>query len=201
MDGIGWALSAMSAARTRLDVAAANLANGTTDGFRRAAVRGVLTNAGVAMYKTTDPAQGAFRRTGREFDLAIAGQGAFRLHDAAAGTVYTRCGAFTRDRDGTVRDTRGRALVGSLGPVRVPEGASIDEHGNVVQNGRVINRIELPAHSLVRHGFLESSNVDAVSETIEVLTAQRSFESAQKVLSAIDQTRERAVTQVPQVRA
>jgi flagellar basal body rod protein FlgG len=35
---------------------------------------------------------------------------------------------------------------------------------------------------------------------IDVLTAQRSFESAQKVLSAIDQTRERASTQVAQLK-
>jgi flagellar basal body rod protein FlgG len=43
---------------------------------------------------------------------------------------------------------------------------------------------------------LEASNVDAIGEMIDVLAAQRSFETAQKVLTAIDKARERASTQV-----
>lgn len=200
MDGIGWAASAMDAARTRLDVAAENLANGSTDGFRKTDVRGFLTAGGVAMQRSRSDAQGALRRTGRTFDLAITGPGTFRVRDARGHVFATRNGAFTRDRFERLVDDAGRVLLGSRGPICVPDGASIDTSGAVVRNGAVLNRIALPPGSSVRPGFLESSNVDAIGEMVDVLTAQRSFEAAQKVLSAIDQTRERANTQVAQLK-
>ncbi|HET6895384.1 MAG TPA: flagellar basal body rod C-terminal domain-containing protein [Candidatus Baltobacteraceae bacterium] len=200
MDGIGWAASAMNAARVRLDTATENLANGSTDGFRKTDVRGFLTARGVAMERSRSAAQGPLRRTGRPFDLAIIGSGEFRVRGSDGRAVSTRNGAFTRDRFSRLVDDAGRVLLGNRGPVRVPDGARIEENGSVTRNGIVLERIALPAGSSVRSGFLESSNVDAIGEMIDVLTAQRSFESAQKVLSAIDQTRERASTQVAQLK-
>ncbi|MGA8534007.1 MAG: flagellar basal body protein, partial [Candidatus Tumulicola sp.] len=80
MDGIAWAGSAMVAARTRLEIAAANLANVSSDGFARIAARGSLTPSGVAISRRPDAgARGTLRRTGRDFDLAIVGDGAFTV--------------------------------------------------------------------------------------------------------------------------
>jgi len=200
MDGIGWAVSAMNAARTRLDAAAENLANGSTNGYRKSDVHGFLTARGVVVRRSRSAAQGPLRRTGRPFDLAIAGSGTFRVRDGAGSVHATRSGAFMRDRFGRLVDESGRALLGTRGAIVVPDGAVIDERGAVTRNGAVLNRIALPNGSSVRSGFLEESNVDAIGEMIDVLTAQRSFESAQKVLSAIDQTRERANTQVAQLK-
>ena len=46
---------------------------------------------------------------------------------------------------------------------------------------RVVNRHRASAQApRVRSGALESSNVDAIGETLAILTAQRSFETAQK---------------------
>lgn len=97
MDGIGWAQSAMVAARTRLEIATENLANLSTDSFRRIVARGALTPAGVAI---------------------------------------------ARERAGA---------------------------GPHLKN-----------------------NVDAVAEMIDVLAAERSFESAQKAVTAIDLSRQKA---------
>lgn len=190
----------MNAARTRLDTAAENLANGSTDGFRKADLRGFLTARGVAMQRTRSSAQGPLRRTGRPYDLAIVGSGTFRVRDASGRLEATRNGAFTRDRFSRLVDDSGRVLIGSRGPVCVPDGASIDGAGTVERNGIVLNRIAVPAGSSIRSGFLEASNVDAIGEMIDVLTAQRSFETAQQVLSSIDQTRDRANTQVAQMK-
>ena len=200
MDGIGWAASAMNAARTRLDVAAENLANGSTDGFRKTDVRGFLTATGIAMQRSRSTAQGPLRRTGRQFDLAIAGRGAFRVRDASGHVSVTRNGAFMRDRFNRLVDDSGRVLLGTRGPVCVPSGAAIDADGTVSRNGITLNHIALPPGSSVQTGFLEGSNADAIGEMIDVLTAQRSFETAQTVLSSIDQTRERANTQVAQLK-
>ncbi len=191
----------MSAARERLDVAAHNLANGSSDGFRKRVVSGSLSRTGIDLRESIDGTQGALRRTARPFDLALVGAGAFRVRSAGGGIERTRNGAFARDRFLRLVDDRGRVLLGTRGPVCVPQGASIDASGAVARNGRVINRIPLPPGSTLQSGFLESSNVDAIGEMIDVLTAQRSFETAQKVLSAIDQTRERAATQVAEIKA
>jgi flagellar basal-body rod protein FlgF len=200
MDGIEWAASAMNAARMRVDTAAENLANGSTDGFRKSDVRGFLTAQGVAMQRTQNGAQGPLRHTGRAFDLAIVGSGSFRLRDAHGRVIATRSGAFIRDRFAHLVDDAGRTLLGVRGPVRLPQGASIDRNGTISQSGIALNRIALPNGSTLQTGFLEGSNVDAIGEMVDMLCAQRAFETAQKVLSAIDQTRERADTQVAELK-
>ena len=191
MDGIGWAASAMAAARTRLDIAAQNLANGSSDGFRKRDARGFLTATGVRVAAVRSQEQGALRRTGRAFDLAIVGRGAFRLRSPDGRVMLTRDGAFTRDRFGRLIDDEGRILIGRRDAVVVPQDADAES---------MAKQLSLPRGSSLRSGFLESSNVDAIGEMIDVLAAQRSFETAQKVLSAIDQTRERASTQVAQLK-
>ena len=170
MDGIEWAASAMSGAQARLEIAAGNLANSSTDGFLKTVARGSLNRGGVRIAAEKDARQGALRHTGRASDLAIAGPGAFVVCARDGRHIETRDGAFTRDRSGKLRDDRGRVLIG----------------------------YHLPRGSSVRSGFLESSNVDSIEEMIDILSAERSYEAAQKVVTAIDQTRERANSQMAQ---
>jgi flagellar basal body rod protein FlgG len=192
MDGIAWAGSAMVAARTRLEIAAENLANVSSDGFRCIDARGFLTTAGVAIAKQPAREHGALRRTGRDFDLAIVGTGAFRVRDAAGHVAATRNGAFVRERDGTLRDSAGRTLLGARGALHVPEDARIDERGRVIAGFHVVDALPIPRGSSVQAGFLEGAGVDAVREMIDVLSAERSFESAEKVVAAIDATRQKS---------
>jgi flagellar basal body rod protein FlgG len=172
MDGIGWAGSAMAAAKSRLDIATENLANSSSDGFERARARGLMTPRGVRIEAVKDSEQGALRRTGRPDDFAIVGGGYFIVRDAHGHLDRTRSGAFVRDRFGHLRDDAGRRFV--------------DTH--------------LAPGASVRRGFLESSNVNAIGEMIDVMTAQRSFESAQKTLSAIDQTRDKSANEVARLK-
>lgn len=190
----------MVAARNRLDIATANLANVSTDGFARVLARGTLTPSGVTISRETSEARGALRRTGRDFDLAIVGEGAFRLRDARGRTTATRNGAFVRERNGTLSDRAGRILLGRSGPLHVPDGGRIDERGRVMLGERCVDRVPIPSNATVRAGFLETSAVDAIGEMIGVLSAERSFESAQKVVSAIDRTREKSAGDVARVK-
>jgi flagellar basal body rod protein FlgG len=196
MDGIAWVASAMKAARDRLDIANQNLANGSTDGFRRATARGLMTASGVRIESDTRFEQGALRRTGRTFDLAIVGPGAFRVRDAAGHIALTRNGAFTRDRFGHLTDDAGRVLMGRRDPISVPEKAKVQSDGSIVVDGRCVERIPLPARASVRCGMLESSNVNAIGEMVDMLCAQRSFESAQKAFAAIDTVNDKASKQL-----
>lgn len=181
----------MRAARMQLDVAAHNLANVSSDGFRRARAMLRLTPRGLAAQVGTVAAQGPLRPTGAPWDLAIAGPGSFDV-----GGVATRRGAFSPDRDGYLAGADGRRLRGTRGPVRVDAATTIASDGTVRRDGTVVNRIPLPAGSTVRSGFLEGANADAIGEMLEVLTAQRAFETAQKAMLAIDEARDRAANDV-----
>lgn len=171
MDGIDWAASAMVAARTRLEIAADNLANVSTDGFRGNDARGRLTRFGVEIAAQPIAQFGALRRTGRSTDLAIVGAGVFRMRDARGRIVETRDGALTRGADGRLRDDAGRLYLGA----------------------------RLARTSTVRAGYLETANVDAIRQMVTMLCAQRGFESAQKAVSAIDETRKKASSDVAKV--
>jgi flagellar basal body rod protein FlgG len=202
MDGIAWGASAMIAARTRLEIATENLANASTDGFVRVVARGFLKSGGAGVVRHPEAATyGALRRTGRDLDLAIAGPGTFAVADAAGRTTHTRAGSFSRESDGSLRDPSGRTLVNGRRPVRVPEGARFDERGCAVAvDGSIVARVPLPPGSTLRTGFLETSSVDAIHEMIDVLSAERSFESAEKVVASIDRTREKSSSDVARVK-
>jgi flagellar basal-body rod protein FlgF len=191
MDGMDWMASAMRAAQAQLETATHNLANVASDGFRRIHSSITLTGLGLVLRESPDKAQGGIRETGRTLDLALLGPGSFRV-----GPAETRNGAFERDRDGYLADQQGRRVRGIAGPIRLSENATIASDGTVRDDGRLIGQLPLPKGTTVRSGALESSSVDAIGETLAVLTAQRAFETAQKTLVAIDQTREKAVNDV-----
>jgi flagellar basal body rod protein FlgG len=182
MDGMTWMAGAMRAAQAQLETATHNLANAGTDGFRRVQSTVALTPAGLVARETPGNAQGGIRETGRPFDLALLGPGTFDV-----GGKPTRNGAFIRDREGYLADLAGRRVAGIHGPIHLAEDAPI---------GRAISQLRLPAGTTVRSGALEASGVDSIGETLSILTAQRAFETAQKTLVAIDQTREKAVNDV-----
>jgi len=190
----------MVAARTRLEIATDNVANVSSDGFARTVARGFLTPRGVEVVGEPAGGHGALRHTGRDFDLAIVGAGAFEVRDGAGHVVRTRAGAFTRERDGTLRDAGGRTLIGTDGVLRVPDGARIDERGRVLSGERIVGTIVLPPGSSVHAGYLESSSVDAITEMIDVLSATRSFESAEKVVAAIDGARQKSAGEVARIK-
>jgi flagellar basal body rod protein FlgG len=162
----------MVAARSRLEIATENLANVSSDGFHAALARGRLTTHGVEIARVATPDHGAFRHTGRPYDFAIVGEGAFHVRAADGSVSATRNGSFERDRNGHLRDAQGRMLIGTtLGP------------GATVQTG-----------------YLETSNVNAIDEMVDVLTSQRSFESAEKVVSAIDGVRQKNANEVARIK-
>jgi len=162
----------MVAARTRLEIATGNLANVSSGGFREILARGRLTAHGAEVRGVVSSAHGSLVHTGRPSDLAIVGDGTFRVRDANGRVLETRNGAFTRDRAGVLRDDAGRALI----------------------------ETKLAAGASVRTGFLETANVNAIDEMVNVLAAQRSFESAEKIVAAIDGTNQKAANDVARIK-
>lgn len=117
------ALSGLNAASSELRVIGNNVANASTVGFKKAraefadifAASGLGTTAnaigaGVRISSVSQQfTQGNIGFTDNNLDLAISGQGFFRLDDNGV-TVFTRSGQFGVDRDGYVVNSAGQVL-------------------------------------------------------------------------------------------
>jgi flagellar basal body rod protein FlgG len=191
--------SAMHAAQARLDVSADNLANVSSDGFERHLARTSLTGSGLVATRELDTAAGSLRHTGRDFDLATT-SGALQVDDNGK-PVATRSGSFVLDANGHLRDDRARVLLGERGPIVARPGATIDARGVVRDGDEVLGTLRSQPGTVVESGFLEASNVDAVKEMVDILSAQRAFETAQKTLSALDDARSKSVNDVVRVKS
>lgn len=141
---------------------------------------------------------------------------------------YTRNGTFTVTRDGHIVDTDGNHLMGEAGEVLLPNDAAdivVDETGGIYADGVFIDNVlisdfedynyliksgdtmyealngatEIPGTAAIRQGFTEQSNVNVVSEMVEMITVTRAFEANQKVMQSIDKTLELSANSVGKV--
>jgi flagellar basal body rod protein FlgG len=196
IDGISQCVSAMEAAQRQLEVAAENLANVETDGFHQHVERANAGRGGLPL------GDAPLRPTGRPFDLAVSGAGSLRVAPRGpAGfenerAVALRSASFRRDASGYLVDAKGRALLGAAGPLRVADGVTARADGAFVSDGSVVGRVPLARGSELHSGVVAASDVNPIGEMIEVLDAQRSFETAQKSLSAIDAARQKSTNDV-----
>ncbi len=89
-------------------------------------------------------------------------------------------------------------LVGTVGLVDVDNYDYIEKYGenmyNVLEGGNLV-----ASDGAVQQGVLESSNVNVVSEMVNMIAIQRAYEAGQKVITSIDDTLEIAATQVGKV--
>lgn len=127
------AMSGAKAALTRQEVAANNLANVSTPGFRAETrafmtvpVEGSTTRVMVEDRATgTDFTPGPIQQTGRELDVAIEGRGWLAVEAADGTEAYTRAGMLVVDASGALATASGRALLSDGGPVAVPPDARV----------------------------------------------------------------------------
>ncbi|SEP03400.1 flagellar hook protein FlgE [Aquisalimonas asiatica] len=119
-------LSGLNSASSDLDVTSNNIANSGTVGFKGSRAEfadvfaqtqfGIASNAIGSGSRLQNVAQqftqGQFDFTGNNLDLAVNGEGFFRLQDNDGSVSYTRNGAFQLNQDGVVENADGRALTG-----------------------------------------------------------------------------------------
>jgi len=200
MDGIDLMATAMRAAQARLDVSASNLANVSSDGFQKRVSHVALTDSGLVASSVRDASAPPLRHTGRALDIAVAGNGAFFVRDASGHTFAERSASLERNAHGELIDERGRTLVGTHGAIVASADATIDTEGIVRDGGSIVGRIAARGASL-ESGFLAGTTVDGMHEMVDVLGAQRAFETAQKTLSALDEERLKDADDVARVKA
>ncbi len=173
--GLYTAWTGMRNEQKRLDVIANNVANAATTGFKTEYVTsqsfddmlkikvrdrsenydrdefiGKVTLGVKIGQEYTDYQQGSLRGTGNTYDLAIDGNGFFRMRvvDTAGNEHfrYTRAGNFTINSEGMVMDMDGNRLQGEGGDLIVPTDAAdvaIDKNGAVYADGEFVDNIAL----------------------------------------------------------
>jgi flagellar basal-body rod protein FlgF len=117
------------------DAVSHNLANASTVGFKSelSAFQSVPVlgpgattriNA-VAQGVGQDDTQGSVQHTGRTLDIAVNGPGWIAVQSPDGSEAYTRAGDLQLGSDGSLTDARGNPVMGTGGPITVPDSAQI----------------------------------------------------------------------------
>ncbi len=216
------ATAVMRMAQMRLDVTAHNVANIATPGYkRRIGFAETITARTDALSIHVDPAQAPLSQAGNPFDLAISGDGYFRVRDGDR-TLYTRQGQFRRDGEGMLVTPQGYVLQQAGGGDVTVDGAmaTIAGDGTIVDAGRPVGRVAVdrvgdPARmttvgesffesgdadmteatdAVVRQGMLEASNVSLGDEMTQTMAAVRQAESGARLIQLYDEMMGRAAS-------
>jgi flagellar basal-body rod protein FlgG len=223
--GIYIALSGAVLKQRQMDLLTQNLANADTVGYKKEAVTfqdyllapaGAGTNGrDMAMLasQNIDFSNGSLVQTGNPLDVAIEGKAFIALE----GGRYTRRGDLRRDTEGYLTTYDGVKVLGSSGPIQLPEGV-VDIRGSgaifvkeITGTTTEVDTIMLrefpdPASltkvgggmftaasegvessSFLQQGAVERSNVDTITEMVRMIESLREFESYQKMMQAFDE--------------
>jgi flagellar basal-body rod protein FlgF len=221
--GLYIAASGMLAEMARQDLLANDLANASTAGYKADRVSqrsfsevmlantrtgqqiGPVGSGSAIARQVTDLAGAPVKDTGEPLDFAIAGDGFFAVR-TAQGTRYTRNGSFQTAGNGTLVDQLGNPILSQNGQtIRVAGDGTVPTNrlgvftltnprkiGDGMFSGTAAGR----ATGTVKSGALEGSGVDPTRTMVDMLASMRAYESGQKVIQTIDQTLDKAATQV-----
>ena len=161
-NGLYAACAGLLARTQALDLAANDLANVNTGGYKgqvprfaslmAGAATGTVSNAvfgavdefGVLGESRLDLQQGPIENTGSDLDFAIQGSGYFALQNPQGGRLYTRNGAFHINRQSQLTTADGSLVLGSQGPILLPPGKiSVSAGGTISVDGAVAGQLQI----------------------------------------------------------
>jgi flagellar basal-body rod protein FlgG len=164
-----------------------------------------------------DHSPGTLQKSGNPLDVAIQGEGYFVI-ETKDGERYTRNGAFTLNASGELVTMSGDAVLGEGGRITIKgRNVEISNAGTVTVDGSDAGKLKVvdfkkkdalvkmgsslfsakanaeqttPETVEVRSGYIETSNVQAVKEMIEMIDVSRCFEAYMKIMQTMsDQDR------------
>jgi flagellar basal-body rod protein FlgF len=230
-------LSRQMTLRRELDIVANNIANADTTGFKVESLMvetepsaPAMTLGGPKPVKfvldsgvARDFGQGALRQTGAPLDLAIEGDGFFRVR-TDEGERYTRDGRFRLDDAGRLTTQDGRAVldegggeivvdpengaltvsadgvvsqgnlrVGRVGVARFDTLSVLEKTGDNLFRNTSNEQPQAATASKVRQGMLEGSNVKPVLEITRMIEVTRAYETMAKMMDANSELSRRSV--------
>jgi flagellar hook protein FlgE len=181
-------VSGMSAQANRLSTTADNIANSSTNGYKRAKAEfaslvlpstpGAYNSGGVTTsirYAITD--QGALQYTTSISDLAVKGNGMFIVQDGTGNSFMTRAGSFVPNGDGQLVNASGFVLMGYDASTGIPTATTNGFQGlvpislaenqlNATPSTQGSMSLNLPANAtIVAAGDLPSANAASATYT------------------------------------
>lgn len=173
-----------------------------------------------------DYSAGPVSQTGNTLDLALDGDGFFTV-TTPDGPAYTRQGNFHLSSDGTLVTADGFPVQGQGGDVKIKGGrVEISANGTIMVDGAqagVLSIVDFEqpynlvkkgsaalvpsdpqvtpqsAKAQVRQGHLEGSNVEPVSEMVQLIETNRYFEACQRVIRGYDDMAAKAANDLGKV--
>lgn len=221
----------------RMDVITNNLANSGVVGFKRERisfndalrVKTAEANTGGGsgdsnlVVVQTDLEQGDSRFTGNPLDLAIVGDGFFKV-ETERGTRFTRKGDFSLNEKGEITTQAGDKVMGEGGAIVVNGNTvTINARGAVKVDGVEVGKLDIvdfenygalvkegagffrndtdepeidPEEMTVSQEYLELANVNTAEEMIQMIHCMRAFESYQKSIKILDELNQKAINDV-----
>lgn len=172
----------------------------------------------------TDFTGGNVMETGGKLDLALQGDGFFKVQSENGEVVYTRNGSFAIS-DGFLSDLDGRRILGRNGEIPLNGGSvEILSNGDVMVDDEYVDTLdvvdinnkeflrkrgdnlfymtdnsvaeEVAFGGQVLQGYLETSNMDTISGMVEMINLLREYEANQKVIKMQDEMMERAANEI-----
>ncbi|ALL38707.1 flagellar hook protein FlgE [Serratia marcescens] len=191
------AVSGLNAAATNLDVIGNNIANSATAGFKSGSVSfadmfaGSQVGLGVKVSGITQNFKGGTTTgTSRALDVAINGNGFFRMQDKDGGIFYTRNGQFKLDENRNLTNMQGLQLTGypaAGSPPTIQQGAnpvplSIPEG---MMNAKASTSGEMVANLKSTHKVPENKTFDPTKQDsynyVNTITAYDSLGNAHNI--------------------
>lgn len=186
-----------------------------------------ILNPGVKIDEIkTNYEQGNIIETGNKTDFAINGKGFFTVRDEEGNIFYTRNGAFNVNQQGYLVTSSGAQVLNSNNePIYI--GASnitVDNNNNLILSSGVVHRfnivdfdnydsLEKVGENLytgqgaratneykVQNMAKESSNVDIIQSTADLMANLRAFEANQKVVQVMDSILGKMASEIGTVR-
>ena len=174
-----------------------------------------------------DYGSGPTSQSGNPLDLALDGDGFFAV-TTPEGTAYTRQGNFRMSADGTLVTVDGYPVQGAGGSAIRIQGnrIEIDAKGGITVDGtqsaaisvldfekpytltKVGNALFVPADlqtapqagtAQIQQGHLEGSNVESISEMVQLIETNRYFEACSKVIKGFDDMAAKAANDLGRV--
>ncbi len=160
IDILSTALSGLNASRWRTSVAANNLANLNTPGYREQQAKsasGPNGQGAVVDSVSISSTPGYLVPTDNPLDMAIEGQGYFQVTDGQGNPSYTRDGSFQLDSDGALVNSKGFRLDP---PVFVPAEA---ENVTIAGDGTISATVDGQSQELGQIQLAKFSNPSGLS--------------------------------------
>ena len=120
----------------------------------------------------TEFTQGSLKQTGNDLDVAISGDGFFKVRTSDGKDYLTRDGSFSRSPDGRLVNAKGDSILGDGGPLELPANSKvyIDGAGRIFADGgevgalQVVSVDNLDALQKVGHNYFKLQENSGAAE-------------------------------------